>query len=412
MQYDVIIVGAGPAGSTAARQSALRGLSVLMLDRAEFPRDKPCGGGVTVRAAKILDLDLSAVTERTITGAKFSWHRRFDFSRESTGAVTYMTQRSYLDTFLAERAVDAGVTFRQREGLNGVERQGERVTVRAGGNAYRGRTLVIADGVNGSAARMAGIPTDFVHWIALEGNITPEGAFPDEWGTSMGFDFGSLAGGYGWVFPKRDHLNIGVGGWKHVGPKLRSNLDQLVSSHGFDPTDLWGVRGHHLPIRQRGSKLVDGNTLLVGDAAGVLDPLTGEGIYGAVWTGKAAASTIEGYLDGRTGSLDCYRQQVQSRLSPELTVGGQLHDVFHVCPGLFVGLERCASVLWPPFERMLRGEASYVSFTHGLGRLWPLLEFLSDSVRVFPPLRRMSGLNDSIPPQRFFQRAAANRTET
>ena len=412
MQYDVIIVGAGPAGSTAARESALRGLSVLMLDRAEFPRDKPCGGGVTVRAANTLGLDLAPVVERTITGANFAWHRRLEFSRQSTGAITYMTQRRDLDTFLAEQAANAGVNFRQRESLSSIERKGDGVTVRAGGHTYRGDTLVIADGANGIAARMAGIPTDFVHWIALEGNITPRGAFPSKWETTMGFDFGGLPGGYGWVFPKGDHLNVGVGGWKYVGPTLRAKLNQLAGSHGFDPSDLWGLRGYHLPIRQKGSSLVDGNVLLVGDAAGVLDPLTGEGIYGAVWTGKAAAETIAGYLDGRTNSLDAYRQRVENELIPELTVGGQLHDIFHVWPSFFLSLERSVSVLWSPFERMLRGQEGYTSFTRGLGRLWPLLEFLSDSIRVFPPLRRISGLNDAIPPERFFQRAAIHRTET
>lgn len=412
MMYDVIIAGAGPAGSTAAREAALRGLSVLMLDRAEFPRDKPCGGGVNVRTANLLDLDLTPVTERAITGATFSWRRKFEFSRTSRGPITYMTQRRDLDTFLAEQAVSAGVNFRQREALSSVEQSDDSVAVQAGGYTYRGHTLVVADGANGIAARMAGISTDFVHWVALEGNITPKGEFPRRWETFMGFDFGSLPGGYGWVFPKGDHLNVGVGGWKHAGPTLRSKLDLLADSYGFDATDLWGVRGYHLPIRQRGSKLVAGNILLVGDAAGVLDPLTGEGIFGAVWTGKAAAETIEGYLDGRTPGLDPYRQQVEGKLLPELIVGGQLHDIFHLWPGLFVGMERGASVLWPPFERMLRGEETYGSFAHGLGRLWPLLEFLSDSIRVFPPLRRMSGLNDAIAPERFFQRISVRRTDT
>ena len=315
-----------------------------------------------------------------------------------------MTQRRHFDTFLVERAVDAGVKFRQRERPDSVEREDDHVTVRAGRHAHRGRILVVADGANGTTARMTGIPTEFVHWVALEGNITPKGAFPGKWESSMGFDFGSLPGGYGWVFPKGDHLNIGVGGWKHAGPTLRARLGQLVGSYGFEATNLWGVRGYHLPIRQRGSPLVDGNTLLVGDAAGAIDPLTGEGIYGAVWTGKTAAEAIESRLDGRTDSLDIYRQQVENQLLPELAIGGQLHNIFHVWPGLFVGIERSASVLWPPFERMLRGEDSYVSFARGLGRLWPLLEFLSDSIRVFPPLRRISGLNDAIPPERFFQR--------
>ena len=271
MRYDLIVVGAGPAGSTAARESALRGLSVLMFDKAEFPRDKPCGGAVSVRSANVLDLDLNPVIERNITSAEFTWPRGLEFTRSSSGVITYMTQRRHLDTFLAERAVDAGVVFRQRESVTGVERSGDHVAVHAGMHTYEARALVVADGANGTAARMAGIQTDFFRCIALEENITPKGAFPARWETAIGVDFGGLPGGYGWLFPKGDHVNIGLGGWKHVGPSLRGKLRRLVESFGFDSTDLWGVRGYHLPIRRRGSKLVDGNTLLVGDAAGILD---------------------------------------------------------------------------------------------------------------------------------------------
>ena len=153
MRYDVIVVGAGPAGATAARATAGRGLSVLMLDRAEFPRDNPCGGGVTVRAANTIDLDLAPVVERTIAGAHFTWHRRFEFSRTSCGAITYMTQRRDLDTFLAEQAVDSGAHFRQRESLESVERKDDHVIVEAGGHTYYGHTLVIADGANGIGGR-------------------------------------------------------------------------------------------------------------------------------------------------------------------------------------------------------------------------------------------------------------------
>ena len=412
MQYDVIIVGAGPAGSTAARESALRGLSVLMVDKAEFPRDKPCGGAVTARCADVLDLDLTPVIERTISGAEFTWRHRLELSRSSSSAIAYMTQRRNLDTFLAEQAVDAGVDFRQREGLSSAERSSDQVTVRAGGHAYRGRALVVADGANGTTAKMAGIQRDIQDNIALEGNITPKGSFPAKWETSIGIDFGDMPGGYGWVFPKGDHLNFGVGGWKHVGPTLRRKLNRLVEYYGFNPTNLWGVRGHHLPIRSKGSKLVDGNTLLVGDAAGVIDPLTAEGIYGAVCTGKIAAASVEDYLAGKASGLDGYRKQVERQLRPELTVARQLHDIFHLCPSLFVGIERTTSILWPALECMLQGRSTYVTLTRDLGRIWPLLEFLSDSIRVFPPLRRIAGLPDLVPPERFFRRLGGHRTAT
>ena len=84
---------------------------------------------------------------------------------------------------------------------------------------------------------------DFLYGIALEGNIKPKGSFPAKWETSIGIDFGGMPGGYGWVFPKGDHLNFGLGGWKSVGPTLRRQLHRLVENYGFNPANLWGNTG-------------------------------------------------------------------------------------------------------------------------------------------------------------------------
>src|SRR3990172_6744762 len=111
MRYDAIVAGAGPAGSTAARILARKGASVLLLERARFPRDKPCGGGVTLRAAACHELDLSPVVEQTITGARFSLRLGDAFDRRYEQPLTYMTQRCRLDAFLAEAAVKAGAAF-------------------------------------------------------------------------------------------------------------------------------------------------------------------------------------------------------------------------------------------------------------------------------------------------------------
>src|SRR5579884_1979732 len=105
MRYDVVVVGAGPAGSTAARECAQRGLSVLLLDRAEFPRDKPCGGGVNVRTARLLPFDIAPVTERTIFGLRVSVKGGGAFDRLSEEPLSYLTQRRRLDAFLMEKAI-------------------------------------------------------------------------------------------------------------------------------------------------------------------------------------------------------------------------------------------------------------------------------------------------------------------
>ena len=214
MAYDVIVVGAGPAGSTAARELAARGLSVMLVDKAEFPRDKPCGGAVSVRCADLLGLDLTSVIESTITDVFVTLKRRrgkgVEFLRSSPEAFAYMTQRSRLDALLAEKAVAAGAVFRQRESLKSVERRGGHVTVRTSGNVYHGRVLVAADGANGMTARMSGIahPRDYQYGIAMEGNVTPGKGFPAKWKQAIGVDFGRIEGGYSWLFPKGDHVNI------------------------------------------------------------------------------------------------------------------------------------------------------------------------------------------------------------
>ena len=243
MRYDVIVVGAGPAGSTAARECADRGLAALLLDKAEFPRDKPCGGAVTINAARLLPFDLGPVVEREVSSMCISLRRGQEFTRYSPAHLVLLTQRSRLDTFLVERAIESAVTFRQRAPVREVLRYPSHVVVRAGRESFEGSTLVAADGANGMTAKLSGLAVNICDGIALEGNITPPNGFPEKWEQAIGIDLGDLPGGYGWIFPKGDHLNIGIGGWRYVAPKLRERLDGLVDSYGYDPKDLWGLRG-------------------------------------------------------------------------------------------------------------------------------------------------------------------------
>ena len=167
MRYDVIVVGAGPSGSTAARECASLGLSALMLDKAEFPRDKPCGGAVMVRAANLLPFDIASVSERTIFGMHLS-RRSKRFTRRSPEELMYLTQRRHLDAFLAERAVDTGVTFRQRAPIRGVERHDTHVVVRTDDETFEASTLVAADGANtlGNPCALVDKETSTV-WLAV-----------------------------------------------------------------------------------------------------------------------------------------------------------------------------------------------------------------------------------------------------
>ncbi len=359
MRYDVIVAGAGPAGSTAARECAARGLQVLLLDRAAFPRDKPCGGGVNVRAARLLPFDLRPVVERVAFGVRFSLRGTGPFTRYSSEPLVYMTQRSRLDEFLVEKAAAAGAEVRQRTPVHSVARRATRVVVRAGTDRVEAYALVVADGVWGPTARLAGLAVPRQMGLALEATIAAPGRFYRHWDDVVGLDIGSPPGGYGWIFPRGDHLNIGVGGWLEDAPSLRARLERLARVYGFDPSALRGMRGYHLPVRRPGAPLVADTILLTGDAAGLLDPLTGEGIYGAIWSGAAAARHLAAYFAASRADLQGYAQEVEGAFAHDLRVARRLHDLVHCAPGLFVRSVRHVPAAWRLICRVLRGDQSY-----------------------------------------------------
>jgi geranylgeranyl reductase family protein len=404
MKYDVIVVGSGPAGSTTARECAERGLSVLLLDKAEFPRDKPCGGAVTVRASKLLPFSIESVVERVITDVHLTHKQTNGFTRHSGDELASMTQRRNFDMLLLEKAVESGVILKERATVRQVSRKATEVQVSTDDETHTASMLVAADGANGKTAEMSGIKQDFWQQVALEGNLTPAAGFPERWETSFGLDVGGMPGGYGWIFPKGDHLNIGIGGWRYVGPELRGNLTNLAKFYGYDANDMWGVRGHYLTIRRPESPLVDGNVVLVGDAAGLVDPMTDEGIYSAIWSGQAAARSIADYVGGETTDLLNYKRDLESELIPELNISLRFHDLFQLSPGLYMWAERRTSMVWALARRILRGDQTYVNVMLGHKTTGTVIDFMSDLVRVTPFLQRRSGLRDPAPPERFFVR--------
>jgi geranylgeranyl reductase family protein len=365
--YDAIVVGAGPAGSTTARLLAERGARVLLLDRARFPRDKPCGGGVTVQAARAAGLDLSPVIERTVHGCRVSFRLGQPFERSSTEPLTFMTQRCRLDEYLAERATAAGADFRDRIAVREIELSNGEATVRANGDAYRARALVGADGANGVVARSLGLAPIGDAAVALEGNVPANGALAERWSHTVALDFGGVPGGYGWLFPKNDHLNIGVGGWRFTGPTLRDKLSALCRHLELDEAKLFGLRGHHLPMRRPGAPITRGPALLAGDAAGLVDPLSGEGIHAAFTSGRLAADSIARHLAGETTDLAEYGSAVDRELMSEIDVSTRLQAVFHRLPRPCVAVMRRSDRFWQVLCRMVRGETSYVALRRKLG---------------------------------------------
>lgn len=386
--FDVVVVGAGPAGSTAARECAERGLSTALLDRAEFPRDKPCGGGVTARALALLSFDITPVVEQTVREVRFSWRGESQFTRRTDSPLVYLTQRARLDEFLVQKAVQAGARFFPGLRVQAIATSDEAVTVSAGGEQFTAAVLIGADGANGTVARLTGFDDGGARGIALEGNFSVEPAELSVWRGLMAFDFGDAKGGYGWAFPKGDHVNVGVGGWRSTGPELRGMLGTLAGRYGFDPSGAWGVRGHHLPVRRPGSRVSRGRVMLAGDAAGLVDPLTGEGIYAAVYSGRAAARAAGSFIRGHATDLSGYEAELERELLPELAAGRYLHGLFHVAPGFFYNMAKRRVRIWALVRDLLLGERSYLHVRRRLGLLWPAAKLGGALVVLRPGFRR------------------------
>jgi geranylgeranyl reductase family protein len=362
-RYDAIVVGAGPAGSTAAYRLAKAGAAVLLLDRARFPRDKPCGGGVTGRAARLLPFSIEPVVEHVVAAVDLRLRYGKTLARGNTEPLVYMTQRKRLDHFLVQQAVEAGVDFREgtKVGTVAVSESGASV------EGFEAQTVIAADGVNGITARALGLGGNRVVGVALEGNLPYAKMDPRPFDGRLALELGVVPGGYGWVFPKGDHANFGVGGWEAEGPRLREHLRRLCEAHGVSSDDLEELRGYRLPLREPRSTLARGHALVVGDAAGLIDPVSGDGMFEGFLSSQYAAEAVLDLLAGRAESLDPYGPRLASRLATHLWASWGVKVALDRFPRATFGLAS-TKIVWSAVERLVRGEVADVGGIRGLAR--------------------------------------------
>jgi len=356
-RFDVAIVGAGPAGSTAAHRLASEGVRVLLVDRATFPRDKPCGGGVTGRAARLLPFALDPVVEDVVETLDCRLHYRRRFVRKARAPLALMTQRHRLDHFLLQKAAEAGADV--RDGVKVADVRANGLTV--DGAEMSARIVVGADGCNGIAARELGLGGEIVHGVALEANFPHEARYAG----TMVLELAVVPGGYGWIFPKGDHVNVGVGGWEREGPRLRDHLRRLCDAYGVDLARATGLRGYRLPLRRAGSPLARGTTAVIGDAAGLVDPFSGDGMYEAFLSAQLVTDATLDVLAGRASGLEPYQAAVERRITPLARAGWAAKRAFDRFPRTTFALARLP-VTFRVVEKLVRGELSDPGAARGL----------------------------------------------
>ena len=365
-RFDAIVVGAGPAGSTAAYRLSSAGARVLLLDRARFPRDKPCGGGLTYRAVRELPVSVDPVVEDTVHRFQLGFRYARKFERRTEEPLILMTQRRRLDAHLAEQAAAAGADFRDGTRVTSLELEDDGVVVRFDGSAAAARVVLGADGVNGLAARALGLTGRRQHGVALEGNVPHVHAREDYKGRAV-VELGMVPGGYAWVFPKGDHVNVGVGGWESEGPRPRAHRAGACAGSGLRAARRESRRGYRLPMRGARDRVVRGRALLVGDAAGLVDPLSGDGMYEAFVSARLGADSALEVLDGRTASLEGYALRLEAALGRTLAASWKAKYALDRFPRLVYGVARLPLV-WGFTSAFLRGELAHPGDAKGLVR--------------------------------------------
>ena len=360
MDFDVAVVGGGPAGSVTAYRLADAGAHVLLVDKATFPRDKPCGGGVTGRAARLLPFSIAPVVEHEVD--KLSVRLNYGKTRvdRTAGApLAYMTQRKRLDHFLLDRAAEAGADVRDNVCVTDVRENGLAVD----GREISARVVIGADGCNGSAAKALGLAHERSHGVALEANYP----YDERFANTMLVEITAVRGGYGWIFPKGDHINLGVGGNESEGPKLREQLQKLCESYDVDPASATGTRGYRLPMRHPGSRLARGTAAVVGDAAGLVDPFSGDGMYEAFLSSQLVTDAALEVLAGRAETLEPYEDAVARKISPLTAAGWGAKTAFERFPRTTFAIARLP-VTFRVLEKLLRGELGHPGAASGLDK--------------------------------------------
>lgn len=331
--YDVIVVGSGPAGACAAWRLAQVGVAVAVLEQATLPRYKTCGGGLVGRAMQALPLDVHHVTEQECHTAQLSFLRAgLSFTTHRPTPIISMTMRDQFDYALLSAAQTAGAVVHQQYAVEKASFDGDVVTLTTNRGSMKAKFVIAADGALSTVARTMGMADGRVLIPALEYEVTVPPDQLDRFQNTARFDFDLLPHGYAWAFPKRQHLSIGVLSMAQRGSDLKSSMARYLDLLGCRSIMQVERHGFVIPIRPQRGPFVDKRILLVGDAAGFADPVTGEGISFAIQSGlMAAQALIETHLEEES-VRQAYAHALAETILPELRTGRWLARLLYNWP--------------------------------------------------------------------------------
>lgn len=386
--WDVVVVGAGPAGASAARAAASEGRRVLLLEKAELPRYKTCGGGIIGPSRDALPPGFELPLRDRVHAVTFSLNGRMTRTRRSKHMLFGLINRAEFDAALVETAKAAGAEVRTGVTVSRVEQHGPAVpdrrtvaVVLGDGSTVLARAVVGADGSAGRIGAHVGVKLQQVD-LGLEAEIPVPATVAEDWAGRVQIDWGPIPGSYGWVFPKGDTLTVGVISARGEGAATKRYLEDFIARLGLAGFEPSISSGHLTRCRADDSPLSRGRVLVCGDAAGLLEPWTREGISFALRSGRLAGewavriAEAQDAVDARRQALN-YAFAIKAGLGVEMGVGRRMLEVFERRPGLIHAAVTGFRPAWQAFARITRGSTT-----------------LAEIVRTHPVARRVLGAVD------------------
>jgi geranylgeranyl reductase family protein len=361
--FDAAVVGGGPAGALTAYHLARAGVKVLLVDANRFPREKACGGGIQQRASRRIPMEWATTVHEQLHEVHFSLGMRKSFTRQSGNTLVSSVLRTEFDDYLLTQAKNAGAVIWEDCKANSIEECADsHVKLGTARGSVRARFAIGADGANSIVARYLNPRSAYFWQLALYCEVPEKHLLPGAIRASrMRIDWGTLPSGYAWVFPKQETANIGVGAPAILGRALRPYLQRFLRSEGIlkeGALEQLPLRGHHLPTLTKRTRLSSDASVLVGDAAGLVEPLTGEGISNACHSAEIASEYLLGRLNGET-QMESYDHRIRREIGSEITHARELLSLAVAFPTLLFRTFKSNDAVWETFCNVLQGIESF-----------------------------------------------------
>lgn len=327
MIYDVIIAGGGPAGSYLGYLLSAAGYKIAILEKEKFPRNKPCGGGVSPKALTLLPFDLSSVTQQTISKGILSYRNEKIVVRDQYNFFGIIVKRSEFDSFLMDHAINAGIDFYDNNQVVDFEPSNDLIKISAANKTFSCKFLIGADGVN-SVVRSKIATNEKTYSVpSLLVKIPMKHHEIERYKNTILFDFGVMDKGYGWIFPLQKEVNVGI-----YSPYLQKNLkyylNQLINQYpGLKKANL-KYETARVPLKNDKKIYQKDNVLLIGDAACLCESFFGEGIYYSLTSAEIAFRYLQEYFE-KPFNNNSYTKEIKKTFSAEIFYSKLLADIFY-----------------------------------------------------------------------------------